>query len=582
MQTPAGQRLLAALIVVALPIAAATQPPDSAPRNGGSLHARAIALAAAREGGFQVVFDSAEVGAEVILVQFGADGTVADERRLRFDHGSLAGRPAVDEAGRAWLPVRLDESADADVVGSVVLLGADGSRLAEVPSDQLLGVDDEGRGLLVEWDDHSRIVRFDPSDGGREVVLDLDGEEYAPPLGGCLFIDRALVPAGEDAFYLIDNADNGLWVRRFEHGGVQVASWVVGDTAAPAWTATAGRGLLFLAVDSSVTRFGPGALRRTWRLGEPVDAIAPDGDGAWVLLGDGPRVRHLSSDGSLGPVLDLDAPPPGMTYAERRDLLVEGDDASPEALLQTVLAARGAREASARRAFLELGAGAVDALAAAGDRWGWSASLDSLFAELLAADPDGVGERVLDLVGDDLGGHPPGRAEDLTLLLVEHWSHPSPRLRLLLERHLFGDDFASMLAHAAYSGESLTWEEDRPLPGSPGERFPAPLWVVDRYLEDLDGPGDLLDADAFFLAQFPLCADALETRLLDPGHPGHAATSYLLAEIADLLADPEPGALAAAPPELERRARFWSASADPEVADLGCRLAAVAGTTAHD
>ena len=237
------------------------------------------------------------------------------------------------------------------------------------------------------------------------------------------------------------------------------------------------------------------------------------------------------------------------------------------------MSASGEAGAEARRRLVGLGADALDAVVAAGERTAWPRPLKDLVADLLAADPAGVGDRLLDLLETAIAADEE-RASFLGEAILAAWPEPSTRALQLLDQQFGAEKPLSWLAHCAYTGLCGGWEGGPPLP-PPGERFPAPASLIELYLDDLAGErsDELIDRDRFLLAQFHRAADRVEARLLDVDDPARPWLLDTLSRLPALLAVYDPGHFGAAEVELARRAKVWLTSDQPAVADLGALLA---------
>ena len=244
------------------------------------------------------------------------------------------------------------------------------------------------------------------------------------------------------------------------------------------------------------------------------------------------------------------------------------------------MASSGGAGVEARHRLVGIGAGALDAVVAAGERTGWPRPLKDLVADLLAVDPAGVGDRLLDLLEKALAADE-GRASFLGEAILAAWPEPSTRALHLLDEQFGAGKPLAWLAHCAYAGLCEGWEGGSPLP-PPGERFPAPASLIELYLDDLAGArsDELIDRDRFLLTQFHRAADRVEARLLEADDPARPWLLDTLARLPALLAVYEPGHFGAAEVELARRAKVWRTSDQPAVAALGNLLAVATGDAA--
>lgn len=559
-----------------------------------AVHARIEHLVAAEDGGFWAFLDSGRENRVLHLVRFDAAGAPQEESSLHVDEGQFSPiAAAIDGAGRVWTAVSLP-SAPRDPLGDprnrswrLSVFAADGTQLAAHDTHgSLLGLTGDGAAWVLRQgsgDEEPEVLRVDPFAAGETRVLSLERSVWGPSDQYDVTYGRALRPAADGAFYFIDVDSATTLLRRYEPPGVAAGEQRIRSSTGGLFLADNRGDDLFLADRDGVVRYRPNTPLQRWVVVGQIRDIAASDDGAWVLT-EGPRILHLLADGSIAPPLDLDTPPPGMTYAERRELLASsavaarpGHEPGPEHWLEVMMADGGDRGLAARRQLVDLGADAVDAVLATGDRTLWPQPLKRLLADLLAADPDAVGDRLVDHL-EQAAAAGDGRASFLDDVLLGAWPQPSPRFLALLDEQLSSRGPLAGLARTAYDGGHDGWEGGPTLP-PPGERFPAPPWLIERYLDHRAGEPDprLGDRDRFLLTQFHRAADGIEAHLLDVDDPARAGLLDTLARFPSALAIYAPGHFGAAEEVLARRAHAWQASDQLAVAELGTLLSVASG-----
>lgn len=290
--------------------------------------ARIEHLLATGDGGFWAFLGDGQAGKTLHLVRFDTGGEPVEERQMHVSEGWLSPFYAeVDAQGRVWTiwspPIAREDRPP--YRWRLQVFGTDGSPEAGTETKgSLLGLTGDGAARVLREggdDEEPRVLRVDPFVGSETLELHLPRDAWGTvdPDSSAEYVHVSR-PAGHGAVYTFDlTSPVVVVVRRYEPPGVAAGEWRVPITWHYHFAPSTDGGTLFLDDGEGVVRLGPGVAPESWRLDAAVREIAADGDAAWVLTAD-QRVVRLRADGSAGSPLDLDPPPVGTTYAERRRL----------------------------------------------------------------------------------------------------------------------------------------------------------------------------------------------------------------------------------------------------------------------
>ena len=518
------------------------------------------------------------------VAHFSRGGSFVEEQLFEPTNGwPEAGAVWRDGHERTWFIVHAPVAGDHDLRHrrTLQVYAADARLLAAAPArdGDLIGLTADGGALLLFDDPVSgpRVLLVDPLSGRQSVALRPLRDEFGPVEEGCFAVDRAVRRTDDGSFYLVRGFPGTAVVRRYTAAGAPSESFRI-----PSWNGSYEVAItlddwLFTASRGHVDRWSPDGSHFAWPLQEEVkDLVGRADGGAYALLTGGRRMAVLDPGGEISGPLPLRPPPAGTTWAERAamqgsaDALLQSDPEDWAALLSTTAAAGGVAWRRARRLALDAGAGAVDGALVAAAQWWWEGPLPELVRDLLKRDSAVVGEAItrhLEATPED-----DFSVEVLTRLLVEDWQQPSSRFVILLQAHFFTDSTLGWWAKEAYSDPQQGM--------APGDRFPAPPWMVEHHLADLaasEGRKQSSPPAQFFLAQIERTSAGLEALLASPQEPGHSNARAVILAFPGLLAAQDGDAYGSALSFLASRAATWAASANPSVAEAGGLLSVALG-----
>ncbi|HMB54583.1 MAG TPA: hypothetical protein VKU40_14800, partial [Thermoanaerobaculia bacterium] len=422
-------------------------------------------------------------GGSLLAGRVGDDGSTLAEVKLAADGVHLSTRLHVDAEGRFWVP-GAGENREAHVLEPrLAVFDASGRLLAiDERLGSLFGVDEDGVAhLLFQAEDEEGVSHFeiwhqDPLSGHQVKAFSLGLNAF----GG----DFDPVLAGDGTIWALTGAPlrgaDGAAIRVLRHfsaGGGEISARRLAGEGAGAVTLHAGHG------EQVVLAGSPGGRAALWTVDEsgvvahrrPAETafahrLVPLAGGG-LLLRDGPEAVRLDDDGR---VLARHAVAAVPMWDGRRG--TDSPDAGNPVERLAHLSGPEAECAFARLG--EAGPEAVDllvgwhalALPNGGPDRGEGVLVSRVLSELMAADPDAVGERVTALLprlDDDL-------RRRLTAHLADSWERPSGSFVALMTEGLASDDEGvRSVARSAFLGFEAYG------------RFPARGEVFDFFLAEL-------------------------------------------------------------------------------------------------